>query len=470
MITVVGLGPGSADALPRRNLGALRSASRVILRTRVHPLVALLTAEGIAFESCDDLYESCGDFDELYNSIADRVQASGEGTVYAVPGHPSVGEDSVRILAEMTRIKVLAAPSFIDAVLAELGKPFARSLQVWNAHQADAHWPDARASQLVYQVDSQEAASEAKLRLLKFFPFDQHAHVVSRAGTDDAKVETVPLEELDHLRYDSLTSVYVEGLPLTRPLGFYGLVDVVDRLLGPAGCPWDREQTHESLKKHLLEEAYEVIEAIDSGDPDKLCEELGDLLLQSLMHAQMDAIEGLYETADVIAGITDKLVRRHPHVFGEVCVANSDEVLRNWDAIKKSEGKEPRSILEGIPSSMPALLRATEVSKRAARAGFEWGTLEDVFSKLAEEEQELRQAIQSGKIEHAAAELGDMLFTLANIARWLKVDPEESLRRMVDRFTQRFQFMETAAEKPLANLSLEEWNALWERSKAQPII
>ncbi|MBA3726311.1 MAG: nucleoside triphosphate pyrophosphohydrolase [Armatimonadetes bacterium] len=470
MITVVGLGPGSRDALPERNLDALRSASRVILRTQVHPIVALLTAEGIAFESCDDLYESCGDFDELYDSIADRVLASGEGTVYAVPGHPSVGEDSVRILGQMTQIKVFAAPSFIDVVLAELGRSFSGSLQVWNAHQPDAHWPDARASQLVYQVDSQDAASEAKLRLLKFFPSDHPAHLVSRAGTDEAKVETVPLEELDHLRYDPLTSVYVEGLPLARPLGFYGLVDVVDRLLGPAGCPWDHEQTHESLKKHLLEEAYEVIEAIDSGAPDKLCEELGDLLLQSVMHAQMDAQEGLYETADVVAGITDKLVRRHPHVFGEVSVANSDEVLRNWDTIKQSEGKKPRSIVGGVPSSMPALLRATEVSERAVRVGFEWGTLEDIFSKLAEEEQELRQAIKSGNIEHTATELGEMLFTLVSIARWLKVDPEESLRRMVDRFTERFQYMETAAEKPLADLSLEEWDALWERSKAQPTI
>jgi len=165
-----------------------------------------------------------------------------------------------------------------------------------------------------------------------------------------------------------------------------------------------------------------------------------------------------------------KLVRRHPHVFGDVSVADSDEVLKNWDMIKKGEGNGGRSILDGVPASMPALLRANEVSKRVVRVGFDWGSLGDVFAKLAEEERELRQAIESGNAEHAASELGDMFFTLVNIARWLKVDPEDALRRMVDRFTERFRFMEASAEGPLSDLSFEEWDALWERSKAQTSI
>jgi tetrapyrrole methylase family protein/MazG family protein len=217
----------------------------------------------------------------------------------------------------------------------------------------------------------------------------------------------------------------------------------------------------------MVEETYEVLDAIDRNDPDALCEELGDFLLQALMHAQMDAIEGFYDIDDVVRGISEKLVRRHPHVFGDVSVSGSDEVLTNWDAIKKAEKGEATSALAGVPRAMPALLRAHEISKRAVRVGFEWQQLEDVFTKLSEEIAELRQAMQGDSREQIESEIGDVLFTVVNIARWLKVEPEEALRKMVDRFTSRFQRMESLAEKPVGELSFEEWDALWNRAKAE---
>lgn len=248
----------------------------------------------------------------------------------------------------------------------------------------------------------------------------------------------------------------------------YDLVHVVDRLLGPGGCPWDQAQTHESLKKYLLEEAYEVLDAIDAGSREKLCEELGDLLLQPMMHSQMQKRDGGFDIDDVAQGIVDKLVRRHPHVFGETDVADADEVLRNWDRIKQTERSEqPKSVLEGVPKGMAGLLRAHEVSKRAARQGFEWPDLESVFDKLREEEAELREAIASGNAAHIESEVGDLLFTAVNIARWAGVEPEESLRKMLNRFTARFQNMERLAGKPLNDLNAEEWDALWNRSKAE---
>lgn len=246
----------------------------------------------------------------------------------------------------------------------------------------------------------------------------------------------------------------------------YELVHVVDRLLGPGGCPWDIAQTHESLKKYLLEEAYEVLDAIDSGKLEKLREELGDLLLQPLMHTQMECRDGGWDIDAVANEIKDKLVRRHPHVFGDLSVEDADEVLRNWDRIKQEEkGGEPASILAGVPQGMASLLRAYEVSKRAARAGFEWQDLEGVFEKMREEENELREAIALGDKEHVESEVGDLLFTVVNVARWAGIEPEEALRKMLNRFTSRFMLMEKYAEKPLRELSPQEWDDLWNASK-----
>jgi len=247
------------------------------------------------------------------------------------------------------------------------------------------------------------------------------------------------------------------------PLG--ELVYIVDRLLGPGGCPWDQEQTHETLRKYLIEETYETIDAIDAGDLEALREELGDLILQPVLHAGIRKAAGGWSIDDVARGIVDKLVRRHPHVFGEVSVSGTDDVLRNWEAIKKTEGKE--SVLKGVPRAMPALARALLVSKRAARAGFEWPSIEGVLEKLDEEEREVREALESGDLAHIQSEIGDLLFTVVNVARWAKVDPEEALRGMLDRFSRRFERMESLTPSPLGELSPEAWDALWNRAKAE---
>lgn len=275
-----------------------------------------------------------------------------------------------------------------------------------------------------------------------------------------------PFEEALRREWPSDDVAVVPAVSREFAGGLYGLVAVVDRLLGPGGCPWDQAQTHDSLKRHLIEEAYELIDAIDKNDEPKMIEELGDVLLQPLMHAQMEALAGNWDIDTVAKGITDKLVRRHPHVFGDLDVADADEVLKNWDAIKSNErgGETPDSILEGVPKAMPALLRAFEVSKRAARAGFEWPDLEGVWDKFREEEHELKEAIAAN--EGVADELGDLLFTVVNLARWLKVEPEDALRVMVDRFTERFQQMETLSAKPLQDLSPNDWDELWNQAKS----
>ncbi len=249
---------------------------------------------------------------------------------------------------------------------------------------------------------------------------------------------------------------------------FYDLVYIVDRLLGPGGCPWDIEQTHESLKKYLIEEAYEVLDAVDSGSIEKLQEELGDLLLQPLMHSQIEQRDSNWGIDEVAKSIADKLVRRHPHVFGDLSVADADEVLKNWDQIKRLEkGVEPESILAGIPKGMASLLRAYQVSKRAARSGFEWESIDGVFDKMHEEECELKEALAGGNPQEIESEVGDLLFTVVNIARWAKVEPEEALRQMLNRFCARYQLMEQNSPKPLSELSAGEWDELWNQSKME---
>jgi len=256
-------------------------------------------------------------------------------------------------------------------------------------------------------------------------------------------------------------------VPTSRSGALYELVEIVDRLLGPGGCPWDQAQTHESLKRYLLEEAYEVLDAIDSGSDPKFKEELGDLILQPVLHAQKKKLAGSFDTDGVAREICDKLIRRHPHVFGDITVADADEVLRNWDRIKSEEkGEEkPASRLAGVPGGMASLLRAYEVSKRAVRVGFEWPDIEAVFAKLTEEQDELREALDAGDRTKIEAEVGDLLFTAVNIARWAGVEPEEALRKMLNRFTARFQKMESLADRPLEELSPADWDGLWEHAK-----
>ena len=267
-------------------------------------------------------------------------------------------------------------------------------------------------------------------------------------------------------RHLGMSPIPEDAILLAAPSSLDELVSVVDRLLGPGGCPWDQAQTHESLKKYLLVETYEVLDAIDSGEDAKLLEELGDLILQPIMHGQIKFAAGGFDSYEMAAGIVDKLIRRHPHVFGDIDVADADEVLRNWDKIKQTEkGEGKASLLAGVPKGMASLLRAHEVSKRAARAGFEWPNIEAVFDKLHEEETELREALSQGVPERIESEIGDLLFTAVNVARWSGVEPEEALRKMLNRFTTRFTYMEQSTDKDLKDLTADEWDLLWNQAK-----
>jgi MazG family protein len=257
----------------------------------------------------------------------------------------------------------------------------------------------------------------------------------------------------------------------TRP--YAELLQVMARLRAPDGCPWDREQTHASLGPYLLEETYEALEAIDREDHTELCKELGDVLLQVVFHAQLASEAGRFTMADVCQAIVGKLVHRHPHVFADVRVDGSEQVLSNWEELKRQEKEDadtPHSALDGVPAQLPALLRAQRVQSRASRVGFDWDQLDGPLDKVEEEFAELRQEWEQGQTASAEEEMGDLLFALVNASRFLKINPEDALRRGVAKFERRFRAVEAAFEaegRRLSDASLEEMDAVWDRIKAQ---
>ena len=246
---------------------------------------------------------------------------------------------------------------------------------------------------------------------------------------------------------------------------FGALVDIIARLRAPDGCPWDRKQTHASLRENLLAECYEVLEALDEGDSGKLCDELGDLLMQVVFHARIATEAGEFELGDVISGINTKLIHRHPHIFGSEKVRDAEEVALNWEVLKQEEREADTSILDSVPPQMPALGYSREIQRRVARVGFDWEDIDGVMDKLVEEVGELKQADSQ---EHRAQEFGDLLFTLVNIARRLGVDSEAALREANRRFRRRFSHMEEVCRQrglKFGDLSFAEQNALWEEAK-----
>lgn len=466
---VVGLGPGSPDLMTIETRRLLESGTPVILRTRHHPTLATLPGSG-RFEDCDDLYRGGQDFGAVYEAIVTRVlEAATKGeVVYAVPGHPLVAEATVERLVAEARVggighRIYPAVSFADVAASALGIDFAR-VQLCDALDLRI---DAQRPALISQLFDRDTVATLKLRLLDLYPAEHRVTLLSGLGSDEERIENVPLHELDHRPFGYLDSLFVPAMsPLDDVRRFDGLYHVIERLHAPNGCPWDREQTHESLRPHLLEESYEALEAIDANDPDRLAEELGDVLLQVLMHAAVAERLDEFTYADVNEHIARKLIRRHPHVFGEAEAKNAEEVYQNWEALKQQE-KPRTSILEGIPATLPALAASQSIQGRARRIGFDWPDIEGPLEKLREEIEEFARAENEDERED---EFGDVLFVIANIAQRLGVDAEQALRRANDKFRRRFGRLEQLASAEaidLKQLDLAGLDALWDRAKAE---
>lgn len=479
VITIVGLGPGEAGMLTRDAWEALTGTAVIYLRTQRHPAVAGLP-RGVPIQICDDIYEDTADLIAVYPLIAARIIAAAEeagSVVYAVPGDPHTAEASVELVrAEAGKrgwgVRVLPGVSFVQPVMALLGRDVLPSLQLCDALALlDLHHPPVSPDVpvLLAQVYSRAVASELKLTLMNQYPEEHLVALVHAAGTASAQLEWQPLHAIDHsLHIGHLTCLFVPALPVGS--SFAALEVTVAHLRSAAGCAWDREQTHQSLRATLLEETYEVLAALDAADPDSLQEELGDLLLQVVLHAQIAVDDGEFQMHAVLRGINEKLVRRHPHVYGTLKLPSAEAVVQHWETIKAEERRTsgvtvPSSVLAGVPRALPALAQAQALQARAARVGFDWPAVEPVLAKVMEELGEVQSA--AGETQQFE-ELGDLLLSVVNWARHLKVDAETALRVAAARFRARFELVEQAARelgRSPSEMTLAELDTLWDQAK-----
>ncbi|WP_214704485.1 MULTISPECIES: nucleoside triphosphate pyrophosphohydrolase [unclassified Exiguobacterium] len=463
-ITVVGLGSGELNQLPLGVYRHLKQQPLVWLRTKEHPVVRELESEGLVFDSFDSIYESSETFEEVYNQIVETLMNKCEemAITYAVPGHPFVAERTVELLVERgADLHVLGGQSFLDAMFQALQIDPINGFQLLDATALDLERLQVTQHILIGQVYDGFVAGDVKVQLMERYPDEHPVTLVTAAGTTQERIEHIPLFEMDRVaEVNNLTTLYVPPLVDESYLAkdFATLKQIIATLRGPNGCPWDRKQTHESLRKYLLEEAYELIEAINAEDDNAIIEELGDVLLQVMLHAQIGADEGYFDIRDVIGSISEKMVRRHPHVFGDITVENASEVVKNWNTIKQAEkGEKKQSHLDGVLIDQPSLMRAEQLQKKAAQVGFEWDDVSGAFTKLEEELNEWREELGD------ESELGDVLFSIVNIARYVGLNAEQALEQTNRKFKRRFEYIEVNGD--LQQMTLEQMDELWNEAK-----
>ena len=479
MLKIMGLGPGAYEALTIGALKELKNNKNIYFRTEKHPTVDFLKDEGIKFESYDHAYEKYDSFDDVYKYIAEDLITKikdDEDLIYAVPGHPLVAEKSVINLIELCKenniqYEVLPAVSFVDAMMEALQVDPIEGVKIIDAFDMKNQILDKRVGTIITQVYNNFIASEVKLRLLEGYEDDTEIIFVRAAGVEGLEsIRKIPLYELDWQEdIDYLTSIYIPK-DLGNKKDFQDLLDIIETLRNPGGCPWDREQTHESLKSALLEECYEVIDAIENEDEDALIEELGDVLLQVVFHASIGKEDGYFDIMDVIGGISNKMINRHPHVFGNEEVNTSEQVLVNWDEIKKEEKgiKTLTEEMQNIAKSLPAATRAYKVQKKAKKVGFDWDDVNCAMDKVKEELNEIKEVYNCEDKSIIEGEVGDLLFACINVARFLEVDGELALDKTIKKFIKRFSYIENEAiknNKNLKDMTLEEMDKLWEEAK-----
>ncbi len=455
------------DTLTMSAWKAIEEAPVLYLQTREHPSARPVLEAGLVFTSMDDLYAGSADYDELNEAIAERL-TSGGSAVYAVMGGGC--------FAQLPSIRNACAKKGFDLVQLsgvpyyQAAFPEAQEGQVYTANDLPREI-NTDLPLYISEADNPLLAGEVKLKLQRFYP-DEYPIVMAVQQLSGAYVRrTVPLYALDREKgFFASTILYVPALPFEQKqtYGYEDLLTVLRRLRAPDGCPWDREQTHESLKKDLREECYELMDAIDEGNDEHIVEECGDVLMTTLFHPLIGEEQGRYDDRDVTTEVVRKLIYRHPHVFGTVHVSSSEEVLKNWDVLKQKEKgqRTATATLKSVPRSFPALLRCEKVQKKARKVGFDFDTAADAFYKIGEETEELRAAMASGR--DIEKEMGDLLFAAMNVCRLLGFDGEEVLHKATDKFIRRFEQMEKNVEtagKKLSEMTLSEMDEYWEAAK-----
>jgi tetrapyrrole methylase family protein/MazG family protein len=474
---VIGLGPSGIEQLTLGNYRRICGANKIFVRTNEHPCVQELISDGIRVESFDEVYATESSFEAVYERITEQLceeLRKGYEVIYAVPGHPMVAEKTVQLIGEKLakeyEVVIHPAMSFVDEIVRVLKFDPIDGVLIRNYDVLKGVGLTGQEWLIVPQVYDKLIASEVKLDLMTAYPDDAWVYVVQALGTPREKVDKLPLFEMDHGTYDHLTTIVLP--PNSEVISLSKLTKVMATLRSEKGCAWDREQTHDTLKTCLIEESYEVLDAIEKKDMYNLCEELGDLLLQVVFHTQLASEASDFELQDVLQGVIQKLIRRHPHVFGGEKAETADDVIMTWDRIKKeekaSESEEVAFFKD--PLGLPALMWASSTQRRVAKVGFDWSDLDGPWEKVQEELQELKSALTEGI--GIREELGDLMFAIVNLSRFLKLDAEEVLRDTIHKFQSRFLKMVELSRKEgvdFEQLSLDKMDLFWEKAKSQEI-
>lgn len=476
VITVVSLGPGDPKLLTMQSAEALKKSRCLILRTARHRAVEWLQAEKIAYEDFDALYDQYEDFDELHAEMARLVwdKAAKQAVTFAVIDAQTDG--AVRVLKqskpEEGKVTILPGVTMADNCLSLLPDEMAHtgSVRILPAMDAVEAAPDPATPLLITEIFDRVLASDLKLRLTDLYGDEADVVFFPSSANINRKPLQIPLMELDRQRtYDHTVCLYISAMDYSKRerYCFEDLLRVMHTLR--QRCPWDGEQTHESLRKYLIEEAYEAVGAIDEDDMDHLADELGDVLLQIAFHSDIAQQMGEFSISDVTTAIVGKMIYRHAHIFGDVHCDTAEEVTRSWEQLKKAEKglKTQASVLADVSQGLPALMRAAKVQKKAGQVGFDWDDAQSALPKIHEEADEVLAELEAGR--DPGEELGDLLFSCVNVARLAGMEPEMLLKAATDKFIKRFTAMENliiSDGKSLEGLTLAEMDVYWNKVKA----
>lgn len=480
-VYIVGLGPGSIDSISLGAVNRIHSGKAHFLRTFKHPSVAYFKDNNIPFKSFDYIYDTKDSFEEVYKAIVDELteKAKEHGEInYYVPGNPMVAEKTVQLLLETfneDEIEIVSGISFIEPILEIVNKDPVEGLKILDGIHLKATDLDINSHTIITQVYNKRVMSEAKLVLMETYPDEYGVTLIHNAGIRDSQiVENIALYQIDRSDHiGPLTSLFIAKLEKNRfPIYDYNdITDIMKRLRADDGCPWDREQDHLSIRAAILEEAYELVEALNENDIDHIAEELGDLLLQVVFHSQIALEEGEFNPNFVTTSLANKLITRHPHVFFQKDVDNSTEVVYNWDKIKYGSRNisQLSEKLRNIPL-LPALMKSYKVQEKAAQIGFDWDDINGSSDKIIEEHNEVLEAYNlhgKGDLD-VEGEIGDLLFAVVNLSRFLEINPEVALQRTTEKFIKRLEIMEYKAKEMgiiLEESNLDQLDKLWDLAK-----
>ncbi|NLK64755.1 MAG: nucleoside triphosphate pyrophosphohydrolase [Tissierellia bacterium] len=472
-IQIIGLGVAGEDDLTLKAHKALTERIPTFVRTDRHPLVNKLRKK-IDIKSFDDYFEKYETFDEVYENIIYTLieQSKQYGKInYCTAGSPYYGDIVTKKLINEYKGQIntiiIDGMSFLDKCLKLSGYADYNNIKILDCLETDEFSFDVNSLNVITQVYDMDLASMLKVTLMETYPEDANILIIDVLAENVKRMPLLMLDREKNYGFSTYFCILPIEISKNRVYNVTNLLRIVKLLRGPDGCPWDKKQTHDSIRQHVIEEAYEVVDAIDNDDLDNLVEELGDLLFQIVFHAELASEEGYFNFSDVVTNVCKKMYFRHPHVFGDVKADNVEEALISWENSKLKEKNLTTYTdnLKNVPKALSTLSRSYKIQKRAAEVGFDWSDAQGAVLKIKEELLEFIEEYNNHNIENMEEEFGDLLFALVNFARFEKINPDIALNKTINKFIDRFEYIEKNSTKDLKQMTLKEMDELWEKSK-----